>query len=187
MAYEKKDSIIGAIAGVLIAVLIISGVLQAGVVPPLTPPPTEEKGFLVIKITDAPVALQELWLKIDEVKVHRKGYGNETWTNITVIETEPFNLLSLQNVSLILAAGELPVGNYTEIRFHIVDAWANTTQEPYKQLQITAPWVMVKQSFFTIMETPVATIMIDITVNEYPIIHAGKLIPVAKAEVKLVE
>jgi len=187
MVYEKKDSIIGAIAGVLIAVLIISGVLQAGVVPPLTPPPTEEKGFLVIRITDAPAALQELWLQIDEVKVHRKGYGNETWTNITVIETGSFNLLSLQNISLVLAAGELPVGNYTEIRFHIVDAWANTTQESHKQLNITAPWVMVKQSFFTIKETPVTTIMIDTTVNEHPIIHAGKLIPVAKAEVTLVE
>ena len=184
MAYEKKNIIIGAVAGVLIAALIISGVLWAGVVPSL---PTEEKGFLLIKVKDEPVALQELWLQIDAVKVHRKGYGNETWTNITVIETEPFDLLSLSNVSRVLAAGELPVGNYTEIRFHVVDAWANTTQEDHKPLNITAPWVMVKQSFFTIKEEPVTTVMIDITVNEQPIIQAGKLIPVAKAEVELIE
>ncbi len=183
MAYERKDIITGAVAGVLIAVLIISGFLWTGVVSP----PTEEKGFLVVKVKDDPVALQELWLQIDEVRVHRKGYGNETWTNITLIETDAFDLLSLQNASLVLAAGELPVGNYTEIRFHVVDAWANTTQDPHKPLQITTPWVMVKQSFFTIEETPVTTVMIDVTVNEQPIINAGKLIPVAKAEVGLVE
>jgi len=183
MAYEKKNIIIGAVAGVSIAALIISGFLWAGVVPPAT----EERGFLVIKVKDDPVALQELWLQIDAVKVHRKGYGNETWTNITVIETEPFDLLSLSNVSRVLAAGELPVGNYTEIRFHVVDAWANTTQESHKPLNITTPWVMVKQSFFTIQEAPVTTVMIEITVNEQPIIQAGKLIPVAKAEVELIE
>jgi hypothetical protein len=185
MAYEKKNIIIGAVAGVLMAALIISGLLWAGVVPPL---PMGEKGFLIIKVKDDPAALRELWLQIDEVRVHRKGHGNETWTNITVIdEEEPFDLLSLSNVSRVLAAGELPVGNYTEIRFHIVDAWANTTQEPEKPLNITTPWVMVKQSFFTIQKAPVTTVMIEITVNEQPIIQAGKLIPVAKAEVELVE
>jgi hypothetical protein len=184
MAYEKKNIIIGGVAGVLMAALIISGLLWAGVVPSL---PTEEKGFLVVKVKDDPVALQELWLEIDEVKVHRKGYGNETWTNITVMETDPFDLLSLSNASLVLAVGDLPVGNYTEIRFHVVNAWANTTQEDHKPLNITTPWVMVKQSFFTIREAPVTEVMIDITVNEQPIIQAGKLIPVAKAEVGLVE
>ena len=184
MAYEKKNIIVGAVAGVSIAALIISGVLWAGLVPSL---PTMEKGFLVINVKDDPAALQELWLRIDGVRVHRKGYGNETWTNITVIETDPFDLLSLHNASLVLAAGELPVGNYTEIRFHVVEARANTTEEPYKPLNITTPWVMVKQSFFTIKETPVTTVTIDITVNEQPIIQAGKLIPVAKAEVELVE
>jgi len=54
-------------------------------------------------------------------------------------------------------------------------------------LNITTPWIMVKQSFFTIQEAPVTTIMVDITVNEQPIIQAGKLIPVAKAEVELIE
>ena len=180
MAYEKKNTIIGAVAGISIAALIISGLLWAGLVPSL---PTEEKGFLVIKVKDDPVALQELWLQIDEVRVHRKGYGNKTWTNITVIDKEePFDLLLLHNVSRVLAAGELPVGNYTEIRFHVVNAWANTTQEDYKPLNITTPWVMVKQSFFTIKVAPVTTIIIDITVNEQPIIQAGKLIPVAKAD-----
>jgi len=185
MAYEKKNIVIGAVAGVSIAALIISGVLWAGLVPSL---PTEEKGFLVINVKDEPAALQELWLQIDGVRVHRKGYGNETWTNITVIDKEePFDLLSLSNASLVLAVGDLPVGNYTEIRFHVVDAWANTTEEPYKPLNITTPWVMVKQSFFTIREASVTEVMIDITVNEQPIIQAGKLIPVAKAEVELVE
>jgi len=186
MAYEKKNIVIGAVAGVSIAALIISGVLWAGLTPSL---PTLEKGFLVINVKDDPAALQALWLQIDAVKVHRKGYGNETWTNITVIDKEePFDLLSLNNASLVLAVGDLPVGNYTEIRFHVVNAWANTTQDQHKALNITTPWVMVKQSFFTIREASATEVMIDITVNEQPIIQAGKLIPVAKADrVEIVE
>jgi len=90
--------------------------------------------------------------------------------------------LQLRNVSTVLAAGKLPMGNYTEIRFQIVDAWANITGNPHQPLNITAPWVMLKINF-TIEEDSVTSVMIEIDVKEEPIFSAGILMPVAKATI----
>lgn len=178
MVYETKKLFMAVTGGFLIAVLIISGFVWTGMLPV-----TEAKGLLIISVKDAPVELNELWLNISAVQVHREGGGNETWKDIPVVATEPFNLLLLQNVSKVLAAGELPVGNYTEIRFHIVNAWANTTENPQQPLNVVAHgWVMVKVHF-TIKEAPVTSVLIDIEVNEEPILNANILMPVVKATV----
>jgi len=177
MAYETKKLTMAAGGGFLIAVLIISSFVWTGMLPV-----TEAKGLLIIKVKDAPVELNELWLNISAVRVHREGWGNETWKEIAVA-TEPFDLLELSNISTVLAAGELPVGNYTEIRFQIVDAWANTTENSHQSLNIVAHgWVMVKVHF-TIEDAPVTSVLIDIEVNEKPILNANLLMPVAKATV----
>lgn len=174
MAYEKSNLMKSALAGFLVASLIIGGMMSAGILPTV-----EAKGLLVINVKDAPAKLEELWLNISAVQVHRKGGGNETWKNITIV-TERFDLLQLENISTVLAVAELTVGNYTEIRFHIVYAEANITGETQlKPLNITAPWVMVKQSFFTIENDKVTTVEIHVEVNEEPILRAGILLPVA--------
>jgi len=181
MAHETKKLVIGAAGGFLIAVLIISGFVWTGMLPV-----TEAKGLLIIRVKDAPAELNELWLNISAVRVHREGWGNETWKEIPVV-TELFDLLLLRNVSTVLAAGELPVGNYTEIRFRIVNAWANTAENPHQPLNVVANgWVMVKVHF-AIEEAPITSVLIDIEVNEEPILNANKLMPVAKATVDYIE
>lgn len=181
MIYEARKLAMSAAGGLLIAILIISGVVLTGILPI-----TGAKGLLIINVKDDPATLEELWLNISAVQVHRAGGGNETWKDIPLVATDPFDLLLLEDVSTVLAAGELPVGKYTEIRFNITDAWANTTENPHQSLNITAPWVMVKVHF-TIEETPVTTILIDIDVNEQTILSSGNLHPVAKATVDYVE
>jgi len=182
MAYETKKLVMGAAGGFLIAVFIISGFVWTG-----TLPVTQAKGLLIIEVKDAPAELNELWLNISAVRVHREGCGNETWKEIPVVATEPFDLLRLKNVSKVLAAGELPVGNYTEIRFQIVNAWANTTENKHQPLKVVAHgWVMVKVHF-SIEEVPITSVEIDIEVNERPILNAHKLMPVAKATVSSIE
>ena len=182
MAYETKKLLMASGGGFLIAVLIISGFVWTGMLPI-----TEAEGLLIIKIKDAPAELNELWLNISAVRVHRKGGGNETWKNVTVVATEPFDLLLLSNVSTVLAAGELPVGNYTEIRFQIVNAWANITDNPHQPLNVVAHgWVMLKVHF-TIEEKPVTSVLVDIEVNPEPILNANILMPVAKATVDYIE
>ena len=143
-------------------------------------------GQLVVNVKDAPASLDELFLSIDGVQVHRQGWGNETWKNITVFTTEPFDLLKLNETSAVLATGELPVGNYTEIRFHIAGAWATINGTTNQPLEITCGWVMVKFNF-TIEEAPVTEIVIDIEVNPEPIISARILLPVAHATVEYVK
>jgi hypothetical protein len=182
MAYESKKLVMAAGGGFLIAVLIISSFVWTGMLPI-----TEATGMLIINVKDAPAELNELWLNISAVKVHREGWGNETWKDIQVVATEPFDLLLLENVSTVLAAGELPVGNYTEIRFQIVNAWANTTEKDHQPLNVVANgWVMVK-IHFTIKEAPVTNVLIDIEVNEEPILNANILMPVVKATVDQIE
>jgi len=176
MAYETKKLVMAVAGGILIAILIISGFVWTGMLPI-----TEAKGLLIVRVKDDPTELNELWLNISAVQVHRKGWGNETWKKIPVVLNE-FDLLQLRNVSTVLAAGKLPMGNYTEIRFQIVDAWANITGNPHQPLNITAPWVMLKINF-TIEEDSVTSVMIEIDVKEEPIFSAGILMPVAKATI----
>ena len=179
MAYEAKKLFMAVAGGFLVAVLIISGFVWTGMLPV-----TEAKGLLIINVKDDPAELKELWLNISAVRVHREGGGNETWYNVAVVEDERFDLLTLNETEKVLAVEELLVGNYTEIRFYIADAWANITGETeLKPLQLTAPWVMVK-IHFTIEEDSATSVVIDIEVNERPILESGKLIPVAKATVE---
>jgi len=185
MAYETRKLVMAATGGFLIAVLIISGFVWMGILPV-----TEAKGLLLIKVKDDPASLEELWLNITAVKVHRKGGGSETWYDVPL--TSPpwfrFDLLEIETVELapVLAVGQLQVGNYTEIRFYIADANATIDGVQDIPLQITTKWVMVK-IHFTIEEDTITSVVIDIEVNEQPILKSGKLIPVAKASVEYVE
>ncbi len=77
--------------------------------------------MLNIMVKDAPTELQELWLNVSQVKVHRESGVDENWNDVRVV-TKYFDLLKLQNISEVLATSELTVGNYTEIRFRIIEA-----------------------------------------------------------------
>ena len=173
---NNRNLILGGLGGVLVAILIIASFAWMGYLPAV-----QATGQLVVKIKDYPAELDELWLTIDAVKVHRKGGGNLTWFNTSVLQTDPFDLLSLTNFSTVLAVQELSVGNYTEIRFHTTSANAiiNGTSIP---LRITTEWMMIK-AHFEIRDTQVTAVTIDITVNEEPILNAGILMPVTFADV----
>ena len=174
MAYNNRKLALGGLGGILIAVLIITSFAWMGLLPSAA-----ATGRLVIKIKDAPASLEELNITIDAVEVHRKGGGNETWYDVGVVQTKPFDLLSLTDFSIVLAVNELLVGNYTEIRFHIVDANATIDGVP-TPLTITTEWVMVKVHF-QIQEKPVTTVTVDINVQTEPILNANILMPVAIA------
>ncbi|MHA2067083.1 MAG: DUF4382 domain-containing protein [Candidatus Thorarchaeota archaeon] len=153
-------------------------------------PVVQAGGVLIINVKDAPTDdLQEIFLQIDQVLVHGKGDGNETWKEITVMETDPFDLLLLEDTSLILAVGELPVGNYTEIRLHVVNANATINGESDIPLRVVANgWLKVKVHF-TITDAPVTSVTIDIDVSSKPVMNKilnkndPMLHPVVKAEV----
>jgi hypothetical protein len=151
-------------------------------------PVVQAKSLLVIKVKDAPAELQELFIEIDEVRVHRvleEEDGESPWLNVTVHQTDPFDLLLLEDFAIVLATSELPVGEYTEIRLHVQSAYANISdQEELVPLRVVANgWLMVKANF-TLGEKNVTTVVVDIQVNETPIIRAKILHPVVKATVE---
>jgi len=101
MIYETRKLAMSAAGGLLIAILIISSVVLTGILPI-----TGAKGLLIINVKDDPATLEELWLNISAVQVHRAGGGNETWKDISVVATA-FDLLLLEDVSTVLAGGQI--------------------------------------------------------------------------------
>jgi hypothetical protein len=195
MAYDSRGLVAYGAAGLLIAALIILTV-QFTPIPeapvtetplteaPVIEPVVEDEGLLVIKVKDAPAGLEQLFLQIDGVRVHRAGKGGG-WMDVTVVEREPFDLLLLEDRSTVLAADKLPVGNYTEVRLHVAGANATIDGEADIPLRITSDWLKVKIHFK--LEPSVTSVLVDIDVNETPIVKARILKPVIKATVEKAE
>jgi hypothetical protein len=184
MAYNLTRVALFGVIGLIVAASII---LAVQYIPMLEEPPIPEAGgILILKVTDAPAEeLEELFLLIDKVLVHKAG-GGEPWKNVSVVEAEPFDLLLLEDTSIILAVGELPTGNYTEIRLHVDNANATIDGDEGLPLNVVANgWLMVKVHF-TIEEAPVTSVTVDIEVNPEPIVNARILHPVVKADVEYI-
>jgi hypothetical protein len=187
-------------AGLIISALIITAfqLLPLSVTPntPVTPdvPNVDQivdpivetvKGLLIVKVKDAPKELQELFIQIDGVRVHR--IPNDTdegspWMDVTVMQEEPFNLLELTDFAIVLAAEELPVGNYTEIRFHVIGANATIDGENVPLRIVANGWLKVKVHFT--IDEEVTTLTLDIDVHEKSIVNSKKLHPVIKTDVE---
>jgi hypothetical protein len=149
-------------------------------------PVVQAQGLLIIKVKDAPAELQELWLKIDEVRVHRvteEDDGESPWIDVNVVQTERFDLLTLTDFSIVLATEELPAGDYNEIRLHVLEAIAVIDGEEVP-LRVVANGKLMVKVHFTLREEGVTTIEVDIQVHDTPIIRAKILHPVVKATVE---
>lgn len=118
MANRRKTATL-AIAGILIAALLITVVTLGPTV--LFPAKT---GTLDIKVTDAPVQdLKSLNITVDSFEVHRTE--TDQWINVTISKGQvTFDLVKLRNVTQDAALGQIPSGNYTDIRIHIISAYA---------------------------------------------------------------
>jgi len=123
MADEIRDLGIFAAAGILVAVLIITGVVAGGIrFPSLRlPSMVSDKGRLIIQIMDKPVNLTHLNITIDSLSIQGGG-GN--WTNLQLLGGEPryFDLLALENVTMTLSDTEISAGNYTMLKMHVLTA-----------------------------------------------------------------
>ncbi len=112
-----------AVAGVLIGSLFIAlGALGPSVIFPAIFP--AKAGTLNIKVTDAPVQnLSSLNITVDRFQVHEDA--TDQWINVTIAGGQvTFDLVKLRNVTQDAAAGEIPPGNYTKIRMHVLSAIA---------------------------------------------------------------
>lgn len=112
--------------GVLIAALIIAGIVVGGIrFPSLRlPSMVSDKGRLIIEIMDKPVVLKHLNITIDSLSIKRVEDDVEEWIDLELLGGEPtyFDLLALVNVTMTLSDTEIPTGNYTMIKMHVLTA-----------------------------------------------------------------
>ena len=181
MSNEIKRTSSYAIAGILIAVVIIAGFVAANNL--LRP----VKGTLTIQIMDKPVELKHLNMTIDWVKIKDES---ENWYNLTLKNpteegTFYFDLLALQNVSETLSVTEIPEANYTMIWIHVLTANATYPDESTTDLNVPSDIIKV------LLKPPLSlegggqvTVLIDLQpedLNAIAISQSLNLRPVIKA------
>jgi hypothetical protein len=177
-----------AAVGILFAILIIGALAVAGFRIPAIKFPgfTSNKGTLTIKVMDAPADLDHLNITIDKLEI-QNSEGN--WTNLELIDGEPvyFDLLALQNITLTLSHTEIPTGNYTMIKMHVLTANATYPDGSTIELnKVPSEWIKVLLKPHLIMQADGAiaiTIDLEPETAQIAISHSLNLKPTMKAMV----
>ena len=167
-----------AVSGVLIAVMIIAGVLVSGI----QFPGRVNAGTLVVLITDAPVDLKDLNLTIDSLSIQDEG---GRWIDLELLEKPAyFNLLELENISMTLSVTEIPAGNYTMLKMHVLTANATFVDGTVVDLRVPSEYIKVLLKPYLEMENGGAvTVTIDLEPEWSKIVisHSLNLKPTVKS------
>jgi len=175
-----------AAVGTLFAILIIGALAIAGFrIPALRFPAFSNKGTLTVKIIDKPVELDHLNITIDKLEIQDSD-GN--WTNLELIDNEPiyFDLLALENITLTLSHTEIPTGNYTMIRMHVLTANATYPDSSTTSLNVPSSHIKVLLKPHLIMQpggSIAVTIDLEPETAKIAISHSLNLKPTMKAMV----
>ena len=195
----RKVGLYGTV-GFLVATLIIVGVMISSVeIPNLRPPAfIPDTGTLIIKVTDAPVDLEQLNITIDSVSAHK--VEGDSWINLTFVGGESevsFNLLELQDKAMDLCITDVSPGNYTMIKIHIDKAEAVYASEDVgetgkpgkpaktaksKDLNVPSDAIRVIVHF-EVQNEGETTVLVDIEPDWVAISESNNLRPVLKATV----
>ncbi len=136
--HSKNIGIYGAV-GVLVAALIIASVVVGGVYFPSLRLPSiaSDKGRLIIEVMDKPVDLKHLNITIDRLSIQSAENDTDQWIDLELLGGEPiyFDLLALQNVTMTLSDTEIPAGNYTQLKMHVLTANATDSDGNHFELR----------------------------------------------------
>lgn len=197
---EVKSKTVGLrlAAGVAIAVVIIVAVFASGVQLPSTVVPNDgihkDMGQLTVLLMDAPVEVDELWITISNLSVHKVGDNDGEWIQIdfsALTEKLTFDLLQYQNnETLDLAQVQLEVGSYNKIRMNVTDANATyyrvdnegTEYNEIVSLKVPSSHIDVITKF-NITQTEDVVVLIDMQPDWVSISNSNNLRPVLKAEI----
>lgn len=81
--------------------------------------PSYQSGHLIVHLTDAPARFEAVKITFSEISAHI----DSDWVKLKLKSDSTVNLLDYANgKTLILAQGDVPVGNYTQIRLKIKSA-----------------------------------------------------------------
>jgi len=113
-------------------------------------------GMLNVMLTDAPIALAQVWVTITEIEVHQTG-GN--WRTISTASKSQ-DLLTLKNTQELLASANLPDGNYTGFRLQVSEGHTVDTQDNTCDLKIPSGKIEVPV-VFNIKAGKLTTVVLD--------------------------
>ncbi len=172
MAYNAKKIFYHGTLGILAATLIIVAVLSTPMmIEQIFPPTAIKTGMLAVKVTDAPADLKHLNLTINSVEVCNE---TEQWVSLPIDGgTAYFDLLELENVTMDLAIGEIPSGNYTKIRMQIVSANATLADGETIMLEVPSGHVDIHVRF-EVKAGKTTSLIIDIIVDKIKIAEKGQ-------------
>ena len=171
------------IAGILMAVVVIAGFAAVSdIIRPVN-------GTLTIQIMDKHVALKNLYLTIDWVKIKDE---NGNWYDLTLANpnedgTFYFDLLALQYVSETLSVTEIPEAHYTAIWIHVLTASATYPDDTTADLRVPSDVIKVLlKPQLSLEGGGQVTVLIDLQpddLNTIAISQSLNLRPVIKAVV----
>jgi hypothetical protein len=173
-------------AGILVAILIIASIITSSMYFPglRLPDFFSDKGTLVIKLTDAPVNLQNLYVNISGLGAIKVLDDTEKLVPLSFVNGKSWvhvDILALQNVTMDLSITEIPSGNYTKLRMNITSAYAvygNAT--PPVEL-IVPPGKIDIIVHFEVKAGETTEILIDMEADWVAISKTQRLRPVLKA------
>jgi len=115
-------------------------------------------GAVEVRVTDAPANnITSVNVTVDKIEIHRAGAGNESgWETIPIIENGNFTVENgnvtfdlcqiAGNETLIAYSPSLAVGNYTQLRMHIVSV--NVTMDGVPQeASVPSEWLKLVRPF----------------------------------------
>ena len=180
MAYELKKTLIYGAVGIIIATSIIMAVQ-------FMPIPLEaaETGILLLKITDDPPFTKptSLNITIDSIMVHQDGDGNETWSTFDIDGNLTYDLVELETAVEVLGAQELSIGDYDQIRMHVIEATADLPGEEGVELRVPSEYIKINVKF-SIKEGKTTLILLDVTYDSVQVSAHHNLRPVVHPTVE---
>jgi hypothetical protein len=188
MAYDSKKIFYYGTTGVIAAVMLIALVSSTPTILQYINP--QKTGTLLIKLTDAPVNLEELWVNITKLEAHSKEEG---WIDLSFTEKPDtgtpregvwVDILTLENVTMDLSITEVPPGNYTKLRMYVNKASANFTGPEEELTPLTVPPGEIDIIMHFEIEIGKTTeLLVDMQADWVAINQKHKLRPVLKATV----
>ncbi len=184
MAEDMRHPGVYGAAGILVAILIIAGILTSSIhFPGLKLPDSfANKGTLVIKLTDAPVDLEQLNVNISSIEAIRKVDDSSERVPLSFVEGKwvYVDILTLQNVTMDLSITEIPPGNYTKLRLFVSSARA-TFQDGEEKDLIVPPGKIDVKVHFEIKAGETTKLLVDMQADWVAISTTYRLRPVLKA------
>lgn len=183
MEYNKRNIGFRVAAGFLAAITIIFAVFASGI---SLPTMKAETGQLTVLLTDAPVDVDELWLTITDLELHKVGAEDGGWIPLIEGDEITFDLLEYQEgATLNLASVTIATGTYNKIRMTVTDATAvYIDEEENSEVTLKVPPGHIDViTQFDIENGENVVVLIDMEPDWVAISKSNNLRPVLKANI----